>query len=303
MHSDPNLVDTDGDGYDDSVDAHPKIKDRITYSLGHSESIDASDFFDNGIGYIHVIGSDGDLYYGGNQAWFNDIQEWGCGIIAANDVGLYVNNGEADYSFTEYNNSVNRCLNNVYSIPFTHSMVPIVDAVVVERILSDRGITADLTFIYDYNSEDVLDRIITSIKDDKPVIMLEADLFNMMLDEVGSYDLLNGLINGLFRLIDTSFSIMPHDSEDQETEDEQQIEIKPGVSMYEGDKNNCEIETDPCNKMSWHYVTITGVYINNNTNKIYLRIQSWGKMLYIDYDEFVDYNDSVFRQGGLFFID
>lgn len=39
---------------------------------------------------------------------------------------------------------------------------------------------------------------------------------------------------------------------------------------------------------NYHYVTVTGVLVDRNTGKVYLRIQSWGKMLYIDYDEFYD---------------
>ena len=50
-------------------------------------------------------------------------------------------------------------------------------------------------------------------------------------------------------------------------------------------------------------VTATWPSHANSTGKIYLKVQSWGSEYYIDYDEFVDYNDSVFRQGGLFFID
>ena len=40
--------------------------------------------------------------------------------------------------------------------------------------------------------------------------------------------------------------------------------------FYQGTNYNC--------------VTVTGILIDQNTGKVYLRIQTWEKMLYIDYD-------------------
>jgi hypothetical protein len=57
--------------------------------------------------------------------------------------------------------------------------------------------------------------------------------------------------------------------------------------------------TDSGNKMLYHYVTITGVYIDRNMDSVCLRVQSWGRTYYIDYDEFCDYNsDSDLTWSG-----
>jgi hypothetical protein len=55
------------------------------------------------------------------------------------------------------------------------------------------------------------------------------------------------------------------------------------------------------NKIHSHYVTVTGIYRNVEKNspgeKILLRISSWGKKYYINYDEYRDYID---KSGGTF---
>lgn len=46
-----------------------------------------------------------------------------------------------------------------------------------------------------------------------------------------------------------------------------------------------------------HYVTVTGVIKDDVTNRIMLRISSWGRQYYINYEEYWDYVDNV---GGTF---
>ncbi len=68
---------------------------------------------------------------------------------------------------------------------------------------------------------------------------------------------------------------------------------KMGFPMY-SDLASCgygiEGVEDKYNVMTDHYVTITGVIHDNEVDRVWLRIQTWGKQYYILYDDFVDYN-------------
>jgi len=58
--------------------------------------------------------------------------------------------------------------------------------------------------------------------------------------------------------------------------------------------------------MEFHYITITGMYNNYILDKTFLRVQSWGEEYYIDYDEFIKYNEnsnSIMWSGELIFIE
>ena len=62
---------------------------------------------------------------------------------------------------------------------------------------------------------------------------------------------------------------------------------------------------DSSEPMDYHYVTITGIYQNKVLNKTYLRVQSWGDVYYIDYNEFFKYNensDLITWSGDLIFV-
>ena len=57
-------------------------------------------------------------------------------------------------------------------------------------------------------------------------------------------------------------------------------------------------------KMQFHYVTVTGIYINGITGDTSLRVQSWGEEYYIDYNEFYNYNkdSDITWSGDLIFV-
>lgn len=75
--SDPNKKDTDGDGYDDRSDKRPKINDVKVYEIKDFLPINASD----------------GITYGGDQEWWNnedkDISNYGCALIAGTNVLLH----------------------------------------------------------------------------------------------------------------------------------------------------------------------------------------------------------------------
>lgn len=54
--------------------------------------------------------------------------------------------------------------------------------------------------------------------------------------------------------------------------------------------------------MTDHYVTITGVFKDNNSGQIWLRVQSWGEQYYLNFSEFYNYNIGV-PFGNLIFVE
>ena len=53
-----------------------------------------------------------------------------------------------------------------------------------------------------------------------------------------------------------------------------------------------------------HYITITGIFIDEQINKRWLRVQSWGEEYYIDFDGFYDYNtDESGRLGTIIVVE
>ena len=52
-----------------------------------------------------------------------------------------------------------------------------------------------------------------------------------------------------------------------------------------------EFTMDDRNVMTDHYVTITGVFIDNQSGRTWLRVQSWGEEWYLDFDEFYNYSN------------
>ena len=55
--------------------------------------------------------------------------------------------------------------------------------------------------------------------------------------------------------------------------------------------------------MTDHFVTITGVFFDNQSGRTWLRVQTWGYEYYLDFDEFYSYsNDDDDRDGTIIVI-
>ena len=48
-----------------------------------------------------------------------------------------------------------------------------------------------------------------------------------------------------------------------------------------------------------HYVTVTGVMEDEIMDKILLRVSSWGKKYYIDYDQYIEYMEKYGAFGSI----
>ncbi len=283
--SNPQKPDTDGDGYTDFIDHHPMISDKTGYTLGINHTVLLNELISNNDEYIGVASSnetptDNGLYsYGGDQGWFSDhlhingtnvydFPDYGCGVIAATDVSLYVNNGVSYYTFNEYAPYVENNICYVTGLQVPNRKYPVVLQSDVIRILESNGLEAEdspaLAILSYYTLQDIID----SIKNDHPVILREMG----WIDEIKDW-------------IDNNIHDFGFDT---------------GIGLYRANEN--DIEAEPSKSMCWHYVTITGVYTNTQTGEVYLKVQSWGSSYYIDYSEFNDYNSGLLRSGRLIFV-
>ncbi len=298
----PSDPDTDGDYYRDDIDSNPRTSalrtiglNGVRYGIG-----------DKGAeGYIHINNAPSypSTGYGGNQSWFINesingtnlhILDSGCGLIATNDILLYLNNGVQDYEWADYRNEVLSTYLDFYNsqswqtdvVPNSFAFSPLFiqecflynghsgrECVVDRNIWG--GVASSINSSYIYDS--LLDDIEDSLRDDRPVILMEYDLYNYFRRK-----------NGL------SYQ---------------------SLTMYQIDSGAREISDlfhhDSDMHMEYHYVTITGMVINRNLDRddperVYLRVQSWGEEYYINYNEFINYNCSLTpdsHSGRIIFID
>ena len=284
--SNPDDSDSDDDFYYDDIDNHPMRSGLVTIDLGG----DSYNVRQDDAGYIHVRyrpNEDHDYasYYGGYQSWFEFedyyginlfIRDTGCGLIATNDSLLYLDNGADEYEWGAYRRSVLDTYNDYLEaqllwgshIPNSFS----VSSIFVQRCLEYRGYSNRLYFVSERNQQNLLDEIESSLQNNRPVILFEADRVQYYSEGVlGNYS--------------------PID--------------RNGFPLYVIDKNPESVITSfedlflqPSNhpSMTYHYVTITGIVINSDAqdgnDSVFLRVQSWGGEYYINYSDFVNYNES-----------
>ncbi len=285
MTSDPRNGDTDGDGENDSSDAYLSDRNCFTLNLGGGEY----NLNSNDEGYIHIYGapSDPECGYGGNQGWFNNvsvgndinlfIRRAGCGIIASNDVTLYLENGVSDYQWYEYYNLIMDTYERFPGIVYSYNPnininnTPLVSPLFVNEYFTNLGYNVSLFCVSEDNENDMIDRIIVSLENNIPVIMLEYDPIASAIKSIDNQDppVIN-LNNTHMKRYDSRIS-----------------------DFY-----------DTGYLLLHHYITVTGLYHNGINNNTYLRVQSWGEEYYIDFNDFCRFNsNNITSEGYLVFID
>ena len=75
---------------------------------------------------------------------------------------------------------------------------------------------------------------------------------------------------------------------------------KVGLTMYtmlspSQNGNGFESDVSETDVTAYHYVTITGMVKDNNSNRCWLKVQSWGKVFYIDLVDFYSYESPGFN--------
>ena len=199
VNSDPSKIDTDGDYYLDNVDPRPLVKDLITYNLGGG----AYNPFEKDTGYIYVTSvpnKGSEMFYGGNQSWFNNvtwdnsngndytdllIKNTGCGIIATNDVNLYISNIghrgiDNPFSYFEYKDRFLDTYDKFiflyfFGLRFSFSQ----RASSIIDVLEEYNYTSYSVNVSEGNSSHLFDKIVDSLFMDKPIILLESDFLSL----------------------------------------------------------------------------------------------------------------------------
>lgn len=281
--TDPRDSDTDDDFYNDSLDGRPLHSDVTLVGLG-DEIYDINNSTNNYI-TIKKPNPDGIItpYYGGNQGWYSDeeydpstscvlhsIYSAGCGIIATNDVRLYLENGSNTYSFDGYTTELYSTYNQFAPYCFgivedgRYSAPP--SNIEVSNVLERYGFSSRIEVCGLTPMDDMLADIIESLRSNKPVILCERDPNWIVSNYIG-----------------------------EEIEDHTDLEYSSvGFPMYLSLSVNEEL---PCgfntlldsNVMTNHYVTITGVIEDTIENNTWLRIQTWGRVGYITLEDFYYY--------------
>ena len=291
--SDPKDDDTDDDGLNDNIDSSPMINHYKTVNIGNVYE---------GCDYIKVVLSDGSISDGGNQGWWADIHGYpytdtpvwefyksslayrmhrsGCGVIACTDLELYFSSQNPNYSniynpiLIDYRN--NGCISindymkyaeynrdNIYTLDedYSHFKFGVWNGMAggISTFLRANGFSFnDVTWAPDYlgfgRKEKVMESIKTMISNDIPVIFSYHNSYR----ELRIYQS-NNSTNDYNRVIQGDFG------------------------KYDWDRS-----------VGSHYMTIIGYveYYNDDqlSPKYLLKVVSWGRIYYIDYDE---YSESI----------
>ncbi len=305
--SDPMLKDTDGDYYYDAVDPNPMESGLETINLGGGSYV----LTEADPGYIHIVNVPDDRlderttepedgFYGGNQSWFNEVtisrlalEDSGCGLIATNDVLLYLDGDSPTYEWAAYHDSVIETyydfidMQDLNCLVYVPCIVPVSYSVSYEYVqwcLLYNGHTSLSYTIRDANQDLLLSYIIESLTNNKPVILLEDDRIPYYISEL-------------------------EDLSGQELSDLDDDYERRGIGMYVrpssvNNLTNVFAAINANTHVDYHYVTITGIAIDSNSavddssivstlsQHTYLRVQSWGAEYYIKYADFVQYNYS-----------
>lgn len=309
MNSNPKLVDTDGDGFKDSEDPDSNNSDVEILKLLNDNYIKI-DYVDdeswNGNAY-----SDLSMSYGSYQGWFHNnsyanliygsngitgdqLAEKGCGLIAASDVLTYLS-CNSQYDFSHHWNSL-----GFQSTHTTTASQSIVDRYIAYNTTNNSldyyeymeyiGLMSNMFTVYvedDFNKhlKDLLPTGVWpmfadgSLPDQYNKIF---DMCNIDLDanwniQMNSDVCLNRIKEMLSKDIPVIFSF------------DHTLGPVDKLTLYKLVNSN---KYETYGEIESHYMTITGIIeyspeaANLTGHTTLLEVSSWGKKLYIDFEEF-----------------
>lgn len=269
VHSDPASADSDGDSYSDYAEVKKynsnPLKNEVTLLRWNQEYIS-----------VKYAGSEAwsnngsPFSYGGSQEWFynkehekmflsNIIRNCGCGLISVSDILLYLALENPKYSTMETEKIMltqdgTRKINYESYISYIYQMY-----------LKDFSVMPEIGIL-------------------GPVIALGINKyssrngFDLSARWCASKEKLLPRIEKMLRMdIPVTFSIGPM-GEDY------------GVHFYcwkpqENDKYCFEVEDDGL--VNAHYVTVTGLLVDDVKKQTILELSSWGYKFYLNYDEYI----------------
>lgn len=246
--------------------------------------------------YVPVI-KGSQVYYGGSQMWFsgNDksskdyiIRNYGCGTIATADMLLYLAKQRNDFRtplteialgedkiiyYPTYDAYV-RAVNDQYTK--TRRLIAVLGPRIAYAFNSytkkyhiGYRATWKLTLTY----YDMYELIKEMLSEDIPVILSIGPNTPNLWGKKGIFFYQKYRIDGMEQdlIEDTSQEENPDKNE-----------------------NNLKYYYVPLiQNVNSHYVVVTGMEMDPNIGKVMLRISSWGKSYYINYEEYRDYVDNI----------
>jgi hypothetical protein len=236
--------------------------------------------------YVPVI-RDTDTFYGGSQMWFPDkswyskdyiLHNYGCGTIATADMFLYLAlqsntmqspetsaalQGGSQVKYENYDPYV-RIINNRYTktLRFIAVLGPKV-ASAINSYSESYGLGLKAGWKWKLTYYDMYDIIEEMLKQDIPVILAIGPNSPNLWGKKG-------------------IPFYERREIDYQDSDEPSPENKKPY-YYKAVKHN----------INGHYVTVTGIIKDDVAGRIMLRISSWGKQYYINYEEYRDYVDTA----------
>lgn len=236
--------------------------------------------------YVPVV-KDSGTSYGGSQMWFpeknwysNDyiLRNYGCGTIATADMFLYLAlqsesmqspettaalKGGRQVKYENYDPYI-RIINDKYTK--TRHFIAVLGPKVASAInsYSDHyGLGLKASWKLKLTYYDMYDMIEEMLRGDIPVILSIGPNFPNLWGKKGV---------PFYERKEIDY---------QETDGKNQVKSKP--YYYQAIKQ----------EVNGHYVTITGIVKDDIAGRVMLRISSWGKMYYINYEEYRDYIDTA----------
>ena len=224
--------------------------------------------------FVKVIDKDGNVYYGGDQGWFagdpvyGDIDDRGCGVIAAVNTYLYLA-GITEITKEEYMELVKEFADKylpsdpLWAVGIGVSPIAITDY--LQDKLKEKGIQYDISWGTSGDQWEAMKQMVSA---GIPVIWGQFDTTDSINDKLD--DWFGWTLPGGDTLTYYYFD---------------------GVD-YKESRNY---------QVNGHYVTVTGLIEQeqpDGTEKRYIEISSWGgsdqsidQKYYVDYDEYLEYVD------------
>lgn len=284
MRSNPTMKDTDRDGIMDDVDVKPWKSDMVVVAELDNKYTASS--------YLKIRGQNGTIYDGGNQGWWEDktseektgndvidyfsfawdkyyrLEHFGCGVIAMSDAELYMTLQNSNYNLS-------------------YGTLQTIDAGTYD--ISDYRDYIEEMYDNKYTIGSGIDDRVIGLK---PWVM-ESGFFKFLKANGNEH-------NFVIWAVDSSFGKSVQEEYVQKRIEMMLDDNIPVVFAY-CDLREKEISMysdwrDVYNKSAKgptsHYMTITGLLevLDQNTMeyKKVLKVVSWGKVYYIDYEEYAD---------------
>ncbi len=317
MKSNPTTIDSDDDGIPDKY-VERTMSDKVDFTFDDPNPLESDinrialkrDLFQVQI----KNDSPDDCAYGGAQGWFrgdsydycngkvggNDIKEYGCGLIAMCNVLLYL--GIENETFRNWSEYIDKPTNTISKNDYMSFVKKMSNYFILRGSL---GVPAELPFNllsgsleegfnllseeYDWdldsewasesNSDDVYCTIKSMLKNDIPVILAySADVNNALkkASESNITKILGSIVFG--PIIGIGVPTIYDKTHEYKS-----------LELYKFEDNKFKEDQD----IKSHYVTVTEIIEFSDSiqekldcGKNMLKISSWGRTLYINYDEY-----------------